>query len=98
MSEQFDLGPYTVRVGLRKDNPMFPRFLIFKGAKFIGEQFSRPCQDDCRWLEIQKRERLTYAECSSSTRDERRLKSAANGNAKARAFSLTARKRATEPA
>lgn len=58
MSESFQLGPFTVRLGLRRDNPLFPVFLIFRGPKLIGKQFSRPCQTDCEWLE---RENCVYA-------------------------------------
>lgn len=54
----FTLGKYTVRLGLRPDNPAFPVYLIFKGETLIGRQFSRPVETDCQWLE---RERGVYA-------------------------------------
>ena len=66
MSETFELGPYTVRLGLRADNPAFPVHIIMRGEKLIGKQFSRPCLDDCRALErehseAQKAERIAAA-------------------------------------
>lgn len=63
MSETFTLGPYTVRIGLRRDNPAFPVYLVFKGDELVGRQFSRPCESDCRWLEHQ---RGVYATASST--------------------------------
>ena len=47
----FQLGPYTVRIGLRADNPAFARYLVFKRDRLVGKQFSRPCLSDCEWLE-----------------------------------------------
>lgn len=47
----FDLGPFTVRIGLRPDNPAFPVYLVFRGERLIGKHFSRPSESDCRWLE-----------------------------------------------
>lgn len=47
------LGKFTVRVGLRTDNPLFPVYLVFLGAKLIGKQFSVPTISDCEWLERQ---------------------------------------------
>lgn len=44
------VGKYVVRVGLRPDNPAFPQFLVYRGDKFIGKQFSVPCESDCDWL------------------------------------------------
>lgn len=58
MSESFQLGRFTVHLALRPDNPAFPAYRIFIGAKFIGKQFSRPCITDCEWLE---RENGVYA-------------------------------------
>ncbi len=48
------LGPYTVVATLRPDNPAFPRYLIFRGEKLVGKQFSMPNESDCRWHEAQK--------------------------------------------
>lgn len=45
------IGPYTVRAGMRLDNPAFPVYLIYRGEKFIGKQFSMPSETDCEWLE-----------------------------------------------
>jgi hypothetical protein len=45
------LGPYKIVEGLRRDNPAFPVYLIYKGDRLVGRQFSRPCLSDCQWLE-----------------------------------------------
>lgn len=45
------LGNYTVRIGLRRDNPAFPCFIVYRGDLFIGKQFSFPSEADCQWLE-----------------------------------------------
>lgn len=47
------MGPYTVRIGLRRDNPAFPVYLVYLGERFIGRSFSMPDQGCCRWLEHQ---------------------------------------------
>lgn len=47
----FTLGKYTVRIGLRQDNPAFPVYLVFRGDRLIGKHFSRPGLSDCEWLE-----------------------------------------------
>ena len=47
----FLIGPYTVRIALRPDNPACAQYVVFRGGKFVGKQFSRPCESDCRWLE-----------------------------------------------
>lgn len=54
----FELGPYTVRIGLRQDNPAFHRYLIFFRGQLVGKQFSRPGLSDCQWLH---REHGVYA-------------------------------------
>lgn len=46
----FTLGKFTIRIGLRPDNPAFPRYLVFLGDDLVGKQFSRPCLSDCEWL------------------------------------------------
>jgi hypothetical protein len=46
------LGKYTVFTALRPDNPAFPVYRIFIGAKLIGKQFSVPSLTDCRWHEV----------------------------------------------
>lgn len=47
----FEIGPYTVRIGLRHDNPAWPLYLVFRREKLIGKHFSRPGLSDCEWLE-----------------------------------------------
>lgn len=63
---QITLGVYSVRVGLRPDNPAFPSYLVYKGDDFIGKQFSMPSEEDCRWLE---RQRGVYATAEQSKKD-----------------------------
>lgn len=63
------LGPYTVREGLRRDNPGWPVYLVYKGERLIGRQFSRPSLSDCEWLD---RERVVYALAEQSKRDFRK--------------------------
>lgn len=58
----FDLGPYTVRLGLRPDNPAFPAYLVFRGDRLIGRQFSCPSESDCQRIE---RERSDAEPCSA---------------------------------
>ena len=50
------LGKYTIRVGLRRDNPAFPQYQIFKNGHLVGVQFSMPCLSDCQWHEHQRGE------------------------------------------
>lgn len=45
------VGPYVVREGLRQDNPAWPVYLVYRGERFIGKQFSVPSESDCEWLE-----------------------------------------------
>lgn len=52
----FVLGPYTIRIGLRPDNPAFTKFLVYRGDKFIGPNFSRPSLSDCETLERLQKE------------------------------------------
>jgi hypothetical protein len=47
----FVLGCYTVRICLRRDNPAFPIFVIYRGEIFIGRHMSRPGLSDCERLE-----------------------------------------------
>lgn len=49
IGESLDIGPYTVRCVIRMDNPAFGRYLIFKGERLIGCQFSMPSRSDCDW-------------------------------------------------
>ncbi len=51
VTSTFQLGPYTVRIALRDDNPAFPRFMVFRGEKHVGNSFSRPAEGCCQWLE-----------------------------------------------
>ena len=74
MSDSFTLGKFTIQVSLRPDNPAFPAYRIFIGAKFIGKNFSRPCLTDCEWLE---RENGVYAT------DSRLLESSASQSSSA---------------
>ena len=50
----FDVGPFTVTVGVRPDNPSFACYIICRGTKLIGKQFSYPSLTDCQWFEKQK--------------------------------------------
>lgn len=47
------LGKYTVRIGLRADNPAFAVYLIYVGDRLVGKQFSVPSVTDCDWLSKQ---------------------------------------------
>lgn len=59
------LGKFTVRVGLRPDNPAFPLYLVYIGDRLIGKQFSMPAESDCEWLQRQANvDRPVYAPCS----------------------------------
>lgn len=67
--DTFVLGKYTVRLGLRRDNPAFPIFLVYLGHVLIGKSFSRVDEDACRWLERQQREQTFYAYSSAPLPD-----------------------------
>jgi hypothetical protein len=47
----WNIGPYFVRQTVRPDNPYWPCYIVFRGQKLIGKQFSRPNESDCQWLE-----------------------------------------------
>lgn len=47
----WNLGPYFVRQTVRPDNPYWPCYIVFRGEKLVGKQFSRPNEADCEWLE-----------------------------------------------
>ena len=66
--QQFQLGPFTVRMVLRRDNPRFPAFAVFKGGDFVGKSFSRPSLDDCTWLDRQNRGGTLYASVTTYVR------------------------------
>lgn len=68
MSATQKLGQFTVRIGLRPDNPAFPVYLIYKGEKFIGKSFSMPDEGCCAWLERQEANRIIYAEQSAQAK------------------------------
>ena len=51
IGESMHLGSFVVRCTLRFDNPYFPRYVVFKGDKLVGMQFSVPNLSDCKWLE-----------------------------------------------
>lgn len=83
----FPLGPFTVHVRPRFDSPAWAVYIILRGQRLIGKQFSRPNLDDCRWLEQQSRlERLQYASrpCHRFVYSIRIGKSATNPRATAR--------------
>ncbi len=63
----FVLGPYIVRICIRADNPAFPVYAVFRGPKFIGKQFSRPCETDCQWLERSQGEYATESHWPESS-------------------------------
>lgn len=58
---EIQVGPYVVRVRLRRDNPAFPVYMIFLGHVMIGKSFSMVDEGACRWLETQQREQTFYA-------------------------------------
>lgn len=59
------LGKYTVRLGLRADNPAWPVFLVFVGDVLIGKSFSSVDLSACQWLERQQRAQNGYAYSSA---------------------------------
>lgn len=66
IGESLQLGPYTVCCTLRRDNPHWPHYLIFRREKLIGKQFSMPCRSDCEWHERRKGE---YAKAEESRQE-----------------------------
>lgn len=62
------LGRYLVRIGLRRDNPAFPVYLIYRGDKLIGRSFSMPDLGCCEYLERQELDRISYARESAQQR------------------------------
>ncbi len=68
--DTFQLGKYTIRLGLRADNPAFPVFKVFIGNILIGKSFSRVDEDACRWLELQEREQTFYAYSTEKLTDK----------------------------
>lgn len=56
----FPLGPYTVSRRHEAD-----LYRVFLSAVLIGKCYSRPCESDCRWLELQMREQTGYAYSSA---------------------------------
>lgn len=78
------LGPYTIREGLRPDNPAFPCYLVFRGAKLIGRQFSMPSLTDCEWLEANREGR--YAEPTGASMAQKSKYALAGGEATARKY------------
>lgn len=62
MNDNTKLGPYTVRIGIRCDNPAFPTYLIFKGDALIGKPFSAPSLSDCEGIERRNSERAKVYE------------------------------------
>ena len=51
MTTTITLGRYTVHVGIRHDNPHFPKYTIYRDTRYIGTQFSMPSESDCQWIE-----------------------------------------------
>ena len=47
------LGRFTVRQGVRPDNPAFAVYMVFVGEKLIGRSFSVPDRGCCEWLQRQ---------------------------------------------
>lgn len=64
----FQVGRYTVQMRMRFDNPHSPAYCIYRGEKFIGKQFSRPCESDCEWLERASHSEHPYTEAPSRRR------------------------------
>lgn len=54
-------GKYTVKLGLRADNPAFPVYIVYAGGKEIGRSFSMPDRGCCEWLHRQKHGCVVYA-------------------------------------
>ena len=59
--KQFTLGPYTVRIRVRPDNPAFGAYVVMRGEEFIGRSFSRPSLSDCDWLARENCQGTLYA-------------------------------------
>jgi hypothetical protein len=51
IGETIEIGPFTVRCGMRPDNPAWPVYLIYRRDKLIGRQFSMPSRSDCDSLQ-----------------------------------------------
>ncbi len=68
--DSFRLGKYTVRLGMRRDNPAFPVFEVFIGHVMIGKSFSRVDEGACRWLERQQRDQTGYAYSTENLSDK----------------------------
>lgn len=66
-SATFELGKFTVRIGLRRDNPAFPVYLVFHGDRLVGKHFSRPGLSDCQWLERTNGEVYATKSCWAET-------------------------------
>lgn len=54
VASTFTLGRFTVQVRPRHDNPAFAVYIVFRGERLIGKNFSRPGLSDCQWLERTK--------------------------------------------
>lgn len=64
--DSFELGPYTVRIAVRPDNPLWPQYLVFLAGVLIGRHFSRPDRGCCDWLAAQRAAgRTVYANPSA---------------------------------
>ena len=72
----FALGPYTVRIALRTDNPAFATYNVFRKGRFIGKQFSRPSGEDCAHLERWGNVYATQSHWPESSTYDRRSKGA----------------------
>jgi hypothetical protein len=51
IGETIEVGQFTVRCGMRPDNPAWPVYLVYRGEKLIGRQFSMPSRSDCECLQ-----------------------------------------------
>lgn len=61
----YDLGRYTIQQRPRPDNPYWAVYMVFRGEKLIGRQFSVPTISDCAWLDRQKEDEVRYASSSA---------------------------------
>lgn len=64
------IGVYTVRCMMRPDNPYWPRYVVFRGERRVGVQFSMPSESDCQWLERRKGQ---YARPDESQKDFKKV-------------------------
>lgn len=98
-TSSFTLGPFTVQVRPRFDSPAWAVYIVLRGRRLIGKQFSRPSLDDCRWLESHAREeRVVYADSSFRRRAHPYYGQSLHPGYSIRGGQATKRRRETEPA